>query len=138
MILLYVLIALWLVITGGGLMYSIRLMHRARSALVWLVAQRMNGYRRIVANGAVYRGQIRVAIFAGMVMMGLLTLAAQWYPPGGDVRTAISGAFRLLFILMALAFTYKAYLEDHELDMLINEDQRRTARTRATDQEHGP
>jgi hypothetical protein len=45
--------------------------------------------------------------------------------------------FRLLFILMAVAFSYKSWLEDHELDLLISEDQRRTARTRKGDQEDG-
>lgn len=132
---LNVLIVLWLLIVIPGLAYSIQLLRQARAAMVWLRSQRLNGYREIVANGAIYRGQIRVLIFGCMTLMGVLAAATQFFEPGSDSRAVISGVFRLLFILMALAFSYKSYLEQHELDLLVSEDHKRTARTRSTDQE---
>lgn len=135
MTLLNVLIVVWLVITGAGLAYSIRLKRRAVAALLWLRSKGLNGYREIVANGAIHRGQIRVFVFAYMLLMGIDAGALQFFPPGSEVRNVLSAVFRLLFILMAIALSYKSYLEDHELDLLVNEDQRRTLRTRKTDQE---
>lgn len=127
------LIVLWLLITGAGLMYAVRLRIRAVKALAWLHSEHLNGYREIVAQGAIRRGNIRLVIFVCMVSMGLLSGAAQFYPAGGSVRSVISAAFRLDFIIMAVAFSWKSYMEDTELDRLMNESQRRQARTRSTD-----
>lgn len=135
MSLLNLLVLVWLLITGAGLIYGVRLVRRALRARTWLKENFLNGYRLIVANGAIHRGQIRVFIFADMVLMGVDAAAIQFFPMESEIRHVLSAAFRLLFILMALAFTYKSYLEDHELDLLVNEDQRRTLRTRKTDHE---
>jgi hypothetical protein len=132
---LNLLIVLWLMIVIPGLIYSVRILHRSIAAYYWLRDNKLNGYRRIVARGAIHRGRIRVLISVCMVLMGLLAGATQFFEPGSDSRAVISGMFRLIFILMALAFSYKSYLEQHELDLLVNEDQRRSARTRSTDQE---
>lgn len=134
---LNLLIGLWLLVVIPGLFYSISIVRRADAALAWLRMQNLNGYREIVARGAIYRGQIRVFIFACMVLMGLLAAATQLFEPGSDQRSVISGVFRLLFIAMAMAYTYKAWLEQHELDLLTSEDQRRTARTRVGDVQDG-
>lgn len=130
-IVLNVLIVVWLCIVVPGFIYALRLVRRANRALHWLKANSLNGYREIVARGAVYRGQIRVVIFACMVVMGLDAGAIQYFPPGGDMRQVLSGVFRLLFILMAISFSYKSWLEDHELDLLVSEDQRRSSRAQA-------
>lgn len=119
------LVVVWLLITGAGLVYGVRLVRRAKRAKIWFQEHLLNGYREIVANGAIHRGQIRVFIFADMVTMGIDAGVIQFFPPESDTRHVLSALFRLLFILMALAFTYKSYLEDHELDLLVNEDQRR-------------
>lgn len=133
MIVLNILVGFWLAIVGPGLLYSIRLVKRARSSLAWLRANNLNSYREVVAVGAIQRGHIRVFIFGCMALMGVDAAAVQFFPVGSDVRQVLSAVFRLLFILMALAFSYKTYLEQHELDLLINEDQRRLLRTRSTD-----
>lgn len=135
MILLNILVIAWLLISGAGFVYGVRLSRRASAALVWLRSKGLNGYREIVANGAIYRGRIRVLVFACMVLMGLLAGITQFFPLDSEWRHVISAAFRLLFILMALGIAYKSYLEDHELDLLVSEDQRRTLRTRKTDSE---
>lgn len=133
MIVLDALIGLWLLIVVPGFVYAVRLRRQSVAALVWLRQQRLNGYREIAAKGAIYRGQIRIFIFGCMVLMGCDAAAIQFFPPGSDMRNVLSVIFRLLFILMALAFSYKSYLEQHELDLLVSEDQKRTARTRSTD-----
>lgn len=119
------LIVVWLAITSAGLVYGIRLVIHARRARAWFRLHLLNGYREIVANGAIHRGEIRIFIFVCMVLMGIDASVVQFYPVGSPERTVLSAAFRLLFIVMALAFTYKSYLEEHELDLLVNEDQRR-------------
>lgn len=121
---LNVLVTLWLLITSAGVVYGVRLVRRAEDALQWLKDNRLNGYRMIAAHGAIRRGYIRVAISVDMVLMGVIAGTTQFALPGSDVRNALSGVFRLLFISMAVMFTYKAYMEDHELDMMINESQR--------------
>lgn len=130
---LNLLIVLWLLITGGGLVYGVRLRIRASQALTWLHAEGLNGYREIVAQGAIRRGNIRIVIFVCMVTMGVLASITQFYTPGSAARSVISAAFRLDFIIMAVAFSWKSYMEDSELDRLMSESQRRQARTRATD-----
>lgn len=125
MIILNLLIGFWLLIVVPGLVYAVQLRRRAVAAKLWLVGEGLNGYRKIAADGAIYRGEIRIFIFGCMVLMGIDAAALQFFPPGSDVRTVLSALFRLLFILMALAFSYKSYLEQHELDLLVNEDQRR-------------
>jgi hypothetical protein len=131
------LVLLWLAIVIPGFIYGWRLLTRASNALAWLKSRQLNGYREIVARGAIYRGQIRLVIFGCMVLMGANAAAIQFYPAGSEARQVLSALFRLLFILMAVAFSYTSWLEDHELDLLISEDQRRTARTRKGDQEDG-
>lgn len=133
MSLLNVLVTIWLLLTVGGLMYAVRLVRRAKAAKRWLKAEGLNGYREIVANGSIHRGEVRIGIFICMVIMGVDAAALQFFLPGSDVRNVLSAVFRLLFILMAIGFTYKSYLEDHELDLLINEAQRRTLKTRIGD-----
>lgn len=134
-IVLNFLVGVWLAIVIPGFVYSVQLVRQARGAKAWLRESNMNGYRSIVANGGIYRGQIRVVIFACMVLMGLDAASSQFFLPGSDARNVLSAVFRLLFILMALAMSYKSYLEHHELDLLISEDHKRTVRTRATDAE---
>lgn len=131
---LNLLVLIWLLIVIPGFLYGVRLVFRAKRALAWLKANDLNGYREIVARGAIYRGHIRMFIFSCMVAMGTDAAMIQFFPVGSDMRFVLSAAFRLLFILMALAFSYKAWLEDHELDLLVNEDQRRTMHSRTTDQ----
>lgn len=126
---LNVLVVIWLLLTCGGLMYAVRLVRRAKAAKRWLREQGLNGYREIVASGSIHRGEVRVGIFICMVSMGIDAAAIQFFPPGSDTRNVLSAIFRLLFILMAIGFTYKSYLEDHELDLLINEAQRRTLKS---------
>lgn len=132
---LNMLIVLWLAIVIPGMVYSVRILHRSVDAYYWLRDNKLNGYRKIVARGAIHRGRIRVLISTCMVIMGLLAAATQFFEPGSDSRAVISGVFRLLFILMALSFSYKSYLEQHELDLLVNEDQRRTLKSRSGDTE---
>jgi hypothetical protein len=132
-IVLNFLVGVWLLIVVPGFVYAVQLVREARRAMAWLRANSMNGYRSIVANGGIYRGQIRVLIFGCMVLMGLDAASSQFFVPGSDARNVLSAVFRLLFIVMALAMSYKSYLEHHELDLLISEDHKRTARTRVTD-----
>lgn len=129
------LVGAWLLITSAGLVYGIRLVRRAKKALLWLHQEQLNGYREIVATGAIRRGNVRVAIFVCMVSMGVLTVIAQFYAAGSPPRLVISAAFRLLFIFMAIAFTWKSYMENAELDRLLSESQRLMARTRSGDGE---
>lgn len=139
-LILNALIVIWLLITGVGVVYGLRLVRRAQAAARWLKANKLNGYREIAANGAIHRGQVRVCISLCMVLMGLVAGGNQFIPRESDLRTVTTGVFRLLFILMACLFTYKTYMEDHELDLMVNESQRHVvtqrppdARTRATD-----
>lgn len=136
MIILNLLIGFWLLIVVPGFVYAVQLRRHAQAALVWLTAEGLNGYRKIAADGAIYRGQIRIFIFGCMVLMGVDAAVMQFFPPGSEIRTVLSALFRLLFILMALAFSYKSYLEQHELDLLVNEDQRRRV-SRVYQVEHG-
>lgn len=129
------LILLWLLITGAGFVYGVRLRQRAVRALAWLHSEKLNGYREIVAVGAIRRGNVRLLIFVCMVSMGVLAGASQFFPAGSAARNVIAAAFRLDFILMAVAFSWKSYMEDTELDRLMSESQRRQARTRSSDAE---
>lgn len=123
------LVLVWLAITCAGLAYCVRLVRRAKDAKRWLKANGMNGYRDIVASGAIHRGFWRMWISVAMVAMGVCAGALQFYAVGSDARIVLSGVFRLLFIFMAAAFTYKSYLEDHELDLLMSESQRRALKS---------
>lgn len=143
---LVALISIWLVITTSGLVYSVRLKRSAVAALAWLQSEGLNGYREIAARGAIHRGQIRVGMAWCMVIMGILAGANQFLGTASELRSVISASFRILFIVMACLFAYKAWLEEHELDLMLNESQRHVAqgkkdgrspaaRTRSTDME---
>lgn len=121
---LNVLVLFWLLITSGGVWYGWRLVRRAEAALLWLRISKLNGYREIAAKGAIRRGYVRVGISVDMVLMGVIAGSLQFIPRDSPWRDATSAVFRLLFILMAVMFTYKSYMEDHELDLMINESQR--------------
>lgn len=121
---LNVLVLFWLLITSGGVFYGWRLVQRAEAALLWLKMNKLNGYREIAAHGAIRRGYVRVGISVSMVLMGIIAAALQFFPVHSVARDSLSATFRLLFILMACMFTYKSWMEDHELDLMINESQR--------------
>lgn len=124
MIGLNLLVLFWLIITSGGVFYGRRLVRRAEASLMWLQINKLNGYREIAARGAIRRGYLRVAISVDMVLMGLIAGGNQFLDPDSGWRTVSTSVFRLLFIAMAIMFTYKSYMEDHELDLMINESQR--------------
>lgn len=127
------LIILEIVVSAIGLLYSVRLVERANDALRWLRANGMNGYREIAARGAIHRGYVRVGVFACMVSLGLIAGSLQFFTAASELRHVLSAVFRLVFIVMVILFTYKSYMEDHELDLMISESQRRTLKTRVGD-----
>lgn len=131
---LNVLIIFWLLVCGGATFYARRILRHARDARIWFRSRKLNGYREIVASGAIARGRVRVFMGADMVLMGITASASQFFPPGDQARHVISALFRLEFIIMAIAFAYKSYLEDHELDLLVAED-KRVARRAELDRE---